>query len=140
MRKISFLMVVFSVMLLNSCATYHISTESLLQQFADVRKEEKVTYFLAGGNRFLIFFPAMVQGNSLRTISVLDKDEREYPLRVTQTTGVRITGENGKKVTFYFNTLLLKDSTITGSKTHLFNAQITPIPFSQIKKIELQKH
>ncbi len=140
MQKNWFLFFIIPVVLLTSCATYHISTEHLLQQFADVRQEEKKTYFFAGGNRFFIFFPTIVHGNSLRTISVLDKNQQEYPLRVTQTTSVRITRENGRKVTFYFNTLLLKDSTITGSKTHFFNAQITPIPFTEIKKIELQKH
>jgi hypothetical protein len=126
--------------LLSGCATYHISTESLLQQFADAHPEKKVMHFFAGSSRFFIFFSTAVQGNDLRTIAVLDKNEKAYKLPISNTTSVRITRENGKKVTFYFNTLLLKDSTITGSKTHFFNAQISPIPFTEIKKIELQKH
>jgi hypothetical protein len=139
-KKLSHFAAICCVML-SGCTTYHISTVSMLQQFADAPSEEKVTNFApTGGLLSGLYFIQTVRGNSLMEITVLDKNEQEYVLPVTNTTGVRITKKNGRKTTFYFNTLLLKDSTITGSKTHFFNAQIKPIPFMDIAKIELQKH
>lgn len=122
--------------LLTGCNTYHLSTESLLKQFAASQKETKVTLLILPP---FVFFPGIVEGNSLRTITVLDKKEQEHIIPVTRSTGVKITQTNGKHTTFYFNTLLLKDSTINGSKTHFFTARIHPIKFADISKIELQK-
>jgi hypothetical protein len=134
-------MLVILAALLNGCATYHISTESLLQQFVDVQPEKKVTNFApTGGLIGALLFTRTVEGNSLNKITVLDAKEQQQTLNVTRATSVRITKKDGKKVTFYFNTLLLKDSTITGSKTHFVNAKIKPVRFADIDKIELQKH
>jgi hypothetical protein len=58
---------------------------------------------------------------------------------VTNRTSVRITLADSSRTTFYFNTLLIKDSTISGSKTHFFEAHIRPIKLRDIAKIELQK-
>jgi len=125
---------------MSGCATYHITTDSLLRQFADTHPEMKVTNFMAPGGHVFLFFTAAVEGNNLRRITVLDKNNKDYVLKVTHTTSVRITQKSGNKTTFYFNTLLLKDSTITGNKTHFFKYQINPIAFGDIEKIELQWH
>ncbi|MCW3121961.1 MAG: hypothetical protein JWQ38_1453 [Flavipsychrobacter sp.] len=124
------------MVLLSSCATYHLSTESLLRQFANTQEEKKITVFIAPP---FFVFPGVVDGNSLSAITVLDKKEQPHTFPVTRHMGVRITKNNGKRKTFYFNTLLLEDSTIVGSQTHFFNARIKPIKFADIKKIELQR-
>ncbi len=97
----------------SSCATYHISTQSLLEQFAGARQQTKVTLLIAPP---FFFFPGIVDGNSLRKIVVKDKNENDYTLPVTNRTGVRIKQVNGKKITFYFNTLQIKDSVINGKQ------------------------
>lgn len=122
--------------LFTSCKTYHISTESLLEQFAGSQKEKKILVFIAPP---YFFYPGIVDGNSLRDITVLDKNEVQHTFPVTGHMGIRITQNSGKRTTFYFNTLLLKDSAINGSKTHFFNARIKPIRFADISKIELQR-
>jgi len=122
--------------LFTSCATYHMSAQSLLEQFANSQKEKKILIFVAPP---FVFFPGIVDGNSLRKITVLDKKEAPHTFPVTRHMGIRITQNSGKRTTFYFNTLLLKDSTINGSKTHFFNARIKPIRFADISKIELQR-
>jgi hypothetical protein len=127
---------VLGLFLLSGCATYHISTQSLMEQFANSKKETKVTVLIAPP---FFFFPGIVDGNSLRTITVLDSKGKEKVLNVTRRTGVKITKNNGKHTTFYFDTLLLKDSTISGCKTHFVNAKIKPVRFADIRKIELQK-
>ena len=90
-------------------------------------------------NMYVIVPSYNIEGNSIRTLRVLDKKEHEYRLGVNKHTGIRIKKKDGKKVSFYFDMLLLTDSTITGSKTHLYNAKIKPIPFSEVSKMELQQ-
>jgi len=126
---------ILSSLLLSSCATYHLTTESLLTQFADARKEKKVNFIVA----FPLVFPGIVTGNSLRQIRVLDSKEHEQVIPVTHRTGVRITKKDGKRNTFYFDTLIIQDSTITGKKDHFFGINIKPINLNSIQKIELQK-
>ncbi len=127
---------ILAVSLFTGCATYHVSTESLVKQFANSSAEKKKTVLPIFP---YVFFIDTVTGNDLATITCLDKNGQEKIIPITNRTGVRITKTHSSRVTFYFDTLLLKDSTITGSKTHFFNAHIKPIPFSYISKIEIQK-
>ncbi len=127
---------VLTMLLLSGCQTYHLSTQSLLEQFAGVKGETKVTMLIVPP---FVCYPGIVRGNDLRKITVLDKKEHEHTFPVTRSMGIKITQKSGKHTTFYVNTLLLKDSTITGDKTHFFKSQITPIYFANISKIELQK-
>lgn len=82
----------------------------------------------------------MVAGNSLTEIKVLDKNENECTLPVKRQTSVRITKKDGKRKTFYFDTLLVQDSIITGKNDHFIGTNINPIKLNTIVKIELQKH
>ena len=126
----------FSAIFLLSCTTYHLTTESLLQQFAAVHPETKVSLIIAPP---FIFFPGIVTGNSLTEVRVLDKNNKENIIPVTDRTGVRITKKDGTRKTFYFNTLLIKDSTINGKKSHFVGFSINPIKLDDIAKIELQQ-
>ncbi len=68
----------------------------------------------------------------------MDKYEKEYILNVTNRTGVRITKKNNTRCTFYFDTLIIQDSIITGCKSHFVGIKINPIKLDNIAKIELQ--
>jgi len=109
------------------CATYHVSKESLLDQFVTLDVERKG-----------FFFANAVKGNTIESIKVLDKKGNEQIIKITDRTSIRITTLDNSRTTFYFNTLIVKDSSITGSKTHFFNYQIKPINFNDISKIEIQ--
>jgi PBP1b-binding outer membrane lipoprotein LpoB len=124
-----------STLFISGCATYHLTTQSLLKQFADTQQEKKVNFIIAPP----FMFPGIVNGNSLREIKVLDSKEQEQVITVTNHTGIRITKKDGKRSTFYFDTLLIQDSTITGKKDHFFGMNIKPINLNSIQKIELQK-
>jgi hypothetical protein len=106
-----------------------------LEQLASTHKEKKETILVA----FPFFFPFTITGNSLQHINVLDKNEKEYMLFVTNRTGVRVTKKDGKRKTFYFNTLIVQDSTITGKNDHFLGININPINLNNIEKIELQE-
>src|SRR5664279_2318969 len=111
--KTAFLLLIFSISL-SGCATYHLSTQSMLEQFANTHKQEKVNILIA----FPFFLPFEVTGNDLTEIKVLDNKDQEHILPVTHHTGVRITKKDTKRNTFYFDTLVIQDSTITGKKDH----------------------
>ncbi len=70
---------------------------------------------------------------------MLDKNEKETTLYVTHRTGVRVTKKDGKRKTFYFDTLIIQDSLITGKNDHFLSISIKPINLNNISKIELQK-
>ena len=124
-----------TTLFLYGCTTYHLTTESLLQQFADVHPETKRNFIVA----FPLIFPGTVTGNSLTEIRVLDQNNKEHTIPVTNHTGIRITKKDGTKKTFYFDTLLIKDSTINGKKSHFVGVDINPIRLDDIAKIELQR-
>lgn len=88
---------------------------------------------------FPLIFPGVVTGNSLREVKVLDKNEKECIIPVTNHTGVRVTKKDGERKTFYFNTLMIQDSIITGKNDHFLGTNIKPINLNNIEKIELQK-
>ena len=123
------------VLSVSGCTTYHMTTESLLTQFADVQPETKKNFIIA----LPLVFPGIVEGNSLTEIKVLDQHDAEHTIPVTSHTGVRITTKDGKKRTFYFDTLLIKDSTINGKKSHFVGLDVKPVKLSDIDKIELQR-
>jgi len=107
----------------------------LLTQFANTQKETKVNTFVA----FPFFYTGVVTGNNLREIRCLDKKEKEHTIRLTNHTGVRITKKDGKRNTFYFDTLIIQDSTINGAKSHFLGLSIKPVLLNDIDKIEIQK-
>jgi hypothetical protein len=129
------IMWVLIILCICSCTTYHLTTGSLLQQFADVHPETKTNIIIA----FPLIFPGSVTGNSLNSIKVLDQNNKEHIIPVTNHTGVRITKKDGTRKTFYFDTLLIQDSVINGKKSHFVGLDIKPIKLDDIEKIELQK-
>lgn len=128
------LLLLTAPLLLTGCATYHLTTESLVQQMANTQPEEKFIYAPT-----LPFIPFSVEGNSLHQLTCLDKNGKEVTFDVTNRTSVRLTLADSSRTTFYFNTLLLKDSTISGSKTHFFEMHIKPVKLRDVVKIEVQK-
>jgi hypothetical protein len=128
MQKVFFGLTIISLALLTSCAAYQLSTQSLSDQLNGNIVSKG--YLLATN---------AVKGNDLKTIKCIDKNGKEKVITVTNRTGVRITKNDNSKTTFYFNTLLIKDSSIIGSKTHFFNDKVKPIKFSDISKIEIME-
>ena len=110
------------------CSTYHVSTQNFLEQFDSSGIQNK---------GFL--FPNAVKGNSLDSFRCLNKQGKEQSLPVTSHTAVRITKTDNNRTQLYFDTIILKDSSVIGSKTHFYNSPIKPIKFNEITKIEIQK-
>jgi hypothetical protein len=126
MKNLTF--VLLCSILLASCVTYKISISSLSNQLNSNIVSKG--YLLAQDN---------VKGNDLKTIKCIGKKNKEIDIAVTNRTGVRITKNDSTRTTFYFNTLIIRDSAIVGSKTHFFNATTKPIKFSEISTIEIME-
>lgn len=145
MKKTILPFLFFGFSLLTSCATYHISMQSLVEQMANSGTEKKTSEAITGDLRFsrrlsvVIYYEGTVKGNTLTKITCLDNKGKEATLDVNNKTSVRITKADSSRVTFYFNTLLVHDSTISGSKTHFFEWQIQPVLLRDVSKIEIQK-
>lgn len=134
-NSFSVLIILLSALLCSGCATYHITIESLVKQLSSTNKEEKTTVLAA----YPLFIPFTVTGNSLSQIKVLDKNEKECTLPITNHTGVRVTKKDRSSKTFYFNTLIIEDSLIKGKNDHFIGVNIKPINLNNIEKIELQR-
>ena len=80
------LLYLLTPLMLTSCATYHLSTDSLVQQMADTQPEKKYIYMPN-----LPFIPFSVDGNSLHQLKCVDKNGKETTIDVTNRTSVRIT-------------------------------------------------
>src|SRR5688572_10560227 len=126
---------IFCTTVLSGCATYHVTTQSLMEQAAKTTGEKKTLVFVA----LPFFYAGTVNGNNFRYVECLDKKGEVKKIRVTHHTGIRITKNDNSRKTFYFDTLIIKDSVITGSVTHFGNIQIKPIKLKDIAKIEIQK-
>jgi hypothetical protein len=122
--------------LFSGCTTYHLSTQSLLEQFANSGTEKKTTILIVAP---YFFFPGSVKGNDLTSIVCQNNKGNAETIVIAQRTAIRITKTDGSRTTFYFNTLIIKDSTITGSKSDFFNVPIKPIKLEDIAKLEVQK-
>jgi hypothetical protein len=119
----------------SGCATYTLTPQSLVEQAARSFPEKKRLVFMA----MPLFIVGTVNGNSLEYIECQDKDGEVEHIRITQRTGVRITKKDNTRKTFYFDTLILKDSLIIGSMTHFGNVPVKPIKLIDIAKIEIMK-
>jgi hypothetical protein len=117
-----------ALLFLMACSSYQITKSSLSDQING-----------NSVNKGYLFAASAVQGNTLTTVKCIDKSGKEVNLTVTNQTMVKIILVDNSSVKFYFNTLLIKDSTITGSKTHFFNYKVKPIKFGAIEKIQIME-
>ncbi len=77
--------------------------------------------------------------NNLRSLTVVNKHNREKKIRITQNTKMKILRQDGKKVSLRLKTLSVKDSTVSGVPFTIFEPKIAPIPFSRISKINITR-
>src|SRR6266446_9223541 len=118
--RLTFISVCFFMLV--GCSTYYLSTESMLEQFSYSHPDLKITESL--------YISGTVLGNDLTEIKCTDKNGFERTVHINTHTNVRITKKDSSSTIFYFNTLIIKDSLITGSKSHFVEVNIIPIKLS----------
>lgn len=137
MKKYYFLTTLV-VLLITSCSTYYLTSYSLKGQLEkiDPNKIEDNYDFrlgvlgvaLKGGKNFY---------NGIESIKCTDKNGKEKIVKVNTNTGIRLTDNNDKKETLYFDSVFLRDSLLYGSKSHFLTLPVA-LNINKLKKIEIQ--
>lgn len=110
-----------------SCKTYYISPASFKEQITSTvpfRLKNEGTSYLA---------------TKMEAIQCVDKNGHDVMLQNTPSVEVRFIEKNGKKKTFYFNTVAFQNDTIFGGKSMLIPGLTSSMPFDSLSKIEIQK-
>ena len=117
--------------ILFSCKTYTVTPESYKNQFSNIDYDLSTSRSISGS----IYY----NGYQIKKINVIDKNGNQKTLENAPSLEMRVTMNNGKSRHFYFDSMKLKNDTITGYKSRLLPWMIVKIPFSEIVKIEIQE-
>ena len=119
-----------------SCKTYTISTESFKNQFAKTENIEKKEVEI---NNPLLYGNLKYVANNIKTLNIIDKNGKELTVPNSPSLEMRVTHKNGKKYHFYFDTVILENDTLKGSRSRFMPHLTRNIPFDSIVKIEVQE-
>lgn len=126
----------FLGLLVISCKTYVISPQSFKDQFKRIDSLSTGTKTI--NNPMNGFTAISYEGNQLQAIMVQDKKGNQDMLSVSPSLETRVTLKNGKRYHFYFDTLILKNDTLSGGPSRFISGITRKIPFDSIQKIEIQ--
>lgn len=124
-----------------SCSTYTVDPQSFKEQYTTANGSVLQTNTV--NNPLNDITPIArktltYQGNQMKRIMVLDKNGLQTGLDVSPSLETRVTLKNGKKHIIYFDTMVLQNDTLSGSKSRMLNLKPTKIAFNDIAKIEIQ--
>jgi hypothetical protein len=119
-----------------SCKTYTIPTDSFKNQFT---KTENIQEKEVEINNPLLYGNLKYSANNIKTLNVIDKNGNKITIPNSPSLEMRITHKNGKKYLFYFDTIILENDTLKGSRSRFIPNLTRKIPFDSIAKIEVQE-
>jgi len=118
-----------------SRTTYTITPESFKEQFDGVNlesfKEVKVR------NPMNEYSPLVYKANQLKKIIVVDENTHRVILDNSPKLETRFTLKDGKRTTFYFDTIALENGFLIGQKSRMIPIA-GKVEFDTIQKIEIQ--
>ncbi len=118
-----------------SCTTYTIPVESFREQMIGETSENMKKVKV---NNPIFYSDIKYNSNNIKRIIVTDKDGKRTYLDNSPSIEMRVTHLNGKKYHFYFDTVILENDTLKGSRSKLIQVFDREIPMDSIIKIELQ--
>ena len=120
--------------LMSSCVTYYITTDSLREQFSDIDSTKLRTVTVRGPagdvNKYL--------ENHINIIDCTDKNGNPSQLTNSPSIEMRVTLTSGKRPVFYFDRILVTDSTLYGVQSRFIPSIDKSIKLRDIKRIEVQ--
>jgi hypothetical protein len=119
---------------MSSCATYYITTDSLRNQFSGIDSTKLRTVTVRGPAGDVREYLA----NPIGTIHCIDKDGNPSQLTNSPSIEMRVTLTNGKRPVFYFDRILVTDSTLYGIQSRFIPSINKRIKLTDINKIEIQ--
>lgn len=134
-----YLLTALLMLLMTSCSTYYMTSNSLTEQLQKVDPNKiKDSYDFRLGLIGVALKGGKIFYNGIETIKCTDKKGKEKIIKIQTNTGIRLTDNTGKKQTLYFDSVFLRDSLIYGSKSHFITLPSTPMNIYNLKKIEVQ--
>jgi MFS superfamily sulfate permease-like transporter len=133
MRKLAILSIICSLFI--ACTTYTIPVESFREQ---MMKETPETMKQVKIDNPLFYRNIKYNSNNIKRIIVTEKDGKRTYLDNSPSIEMRVTHVNGKKYHFYFDTVILENDTLKGSRARLAKGFDREIPLDSIVTIEVQ--
>jgi hypothetical protein len=133
MKLFLFFIIAVITITLSSCKTYYISTDSLKQQFSGIDSSTLKDVVVQGPGWQKIRYKA----NPITMIQCVDKNNQPFELPNGPSIEMRVTHDRKKSI-FYFDRVVVNDSTLKGVKSRFFSSITQTIPLASITKIEVQ--
>ena len=89
-------------------------------------------------NNPLYFRDIKYSSNNISKIEVIDKSGEKMTIANSPAIEMRMTHKNGKKYIVYFDTVILENDTLKGSRSRFIQGLDRAIPIDSISKIEIQ--
>ncbi|MDR1714898.1 MAG: hypothetical protein LBS20_03555 [Prevotella sp.] len=143
MKKYIYLTLTFlTVVLINGCTTYYISTDSLKQQFATIDSTKMKEVAVSGpamAGAGILYKGYKYKANPIVTIQCTDKNGNPKELINSPSIETRITyGHKNKKTIFYFDRIYVDSKYVYGVGSRFIESIRSSIPLDSITKIEIQ--
>lgn len=123
-----------AVLTLSSCKTYYIPLDSFRAQFAGMDPAQFETVKVRGPLNEVYEYRTFPR----KPIQCVTKKGEPYQLEPSPALEIRFTMNNGKRTVFYFDKMLVTDSTVKGEQSRFIENLTKTIPLNSISKIEIQ--
>lgn len=117
-----------------SCKTYELTPLNLKIQLENSSVEEKEIHL----NSPYGYFNSSYYALNLNYLEVFDKKGNKFHLLNSPSIEMRLINNEGEKFTMYFDTVVIDNDTLTGSRSRFISGIKHKVPFNTISKIFVQ--
>lgn len=121
--------------LIVSCKTYTIPIDSFREQMIKAKSKNATKVEI---NNPLFYQNIKYTSNNIDRLIVLDKKGNKFSLNNSPSIEMRITHINGKRHLLYFDTVILENNTLRGSRSRFLQKLTRIISIDSIVKIEIK--
>ena len=125
--------IILIIMGLAGCKSYLIPVDSFKAQFNGIDSTKMQIVNTRGPAGDIASYPA----NPIDYIQCIDRKNNPFQLKNSPSIEIRVTDDTKKRTVFYFDTVYLQDSTISGDRSRFFEYR-KEIPIGNIRLIEVQ--
>lgn len=134
--KTKFITIMGILSLLFSCKTYTIPVDSFRQQMTESGSEKLQKVEI--NNPINTIRNIKYEANSIKFITVIDKNGNKVKLENSPKLEMRITKKSGKRNILLFDTVIVENDTLKGARSRLMQNLRREISLNDIEKIEIQ--
>jgi hypothetical protein len=126
------LTLIIAALFATACKTYTIPVDTFKKEYRNIDSSQmRIVTPTYGGKPYYI--------NTWGSIHCFDKEHNEHILHNGPSIEVRFTyGPSNKRKVFYFDTIFLTDSTVSGLQSRFITSMRSSIPLASITRIEVQ--